>query len=77
MNADVLELWGFCDPCSRWFFVPRRPDGERPRPHEHRITCPVCVMPAGRFEGRGPGGVEQGVESGLVDAGGVPQQERL
>ena len=52
MHTDHSELWGYCDPCARWFFVPRRPDGQRPSPEQHRITCPVCVMPAGRFESR-------------------------
>lgn len=54
MDMAGRELWGYCSPCSRWFFVPTRDDGQRPRPHEHRITCPVCVMPAGQFEGRDP-----------------------
>ena len=54
MHDHRSELWGYCDPCARWFFVPLRPDGQRPTPQEHRITCPVCVMPAGRFEAREP-----------------------
>lgn len=54
MRDDRSELWAYCDPCARWFFVPLRPDGQRPAPQEHRITCPVCVIPAGRFESRQP-----------------------
>ena len=56
MEQSKYELWAFCDPCNRWFFVPLRPDGVRPAPEEHRITCPVCIAPAGRFEGRRPNG---------------------
>ena len=56
MRVDRSELWGYCDPCARWFYVPLRPDGQRPAPEEHRICCPVCVLPAGRFEARQPAG---------------------
>ena len=65
-RVDRPELWGHCDPCARWFFVPLRADGQRPTPEEHRITCPVCVMPAGRFESREP-------SKGLVAGTAVPE----
>lgn len=67
MTSDFLELWAYCDPCHRWFFVPRRPDGQRPSPQEHRISCPVCVMPAGRFEGRDPEGQAAPVQATSAD----------
>ena len=54
VERDMKDLWAWCSPCARWFFVPLRPDGARPSPTEHRIECPVCTTIAGRFQSDEP-----------------------
>ena len=47
--AEERELWAWCGPCARWFFVPK---SDAPRPDN--VTCPVCSEHPRQFEGRDP-----------------------
>lgn len=33
----ILEIWGYCPPCARWFYCPQWFDKMAPEP-----TCPAC-----------------------------------
>lgn len=47
MSRVALDIWGYCDPCSRWFACPRWVDDQAPQP-----ACPVCLSAPSAIENR-------------------------
>ncbi len=44
----MSDLWAYCTPCTRWFYV----DGDRAATATHE--CPVCETPSRRAVERAP-----------------------
>lgn len=58
-----MEIWGYCRPCTRWFYCPQWFDKMAPEP-----TCPVCSTAPLAIENRR--GARQGSVVGADSAAG-------
>lgn len=46
-DEDHMEIWAFCEACSRWFYCPDWFDRSQPPPR-----CPVCQTEPTAMENR-------------------------
>lgn len=65
-----METWGYCQPCTRWFYCPQWFEKSAPEP-----TCPVCGAAPTAIENRRPVSEPQreprGTREGAVPRGGT------